>query len=91
MFLCHYNKYPDEEIERLKDTAVKVATPLREGKPLYFLKIEQALLQVDKKVIPISKMVDLVAENAYPLGENSKEFKGILEYFHNNCTILYFN
>ena len=85
------NKYPDEEIESLKDTAVRVATPLREGKPLYFLKIEQALLQVDKKVISRSKMVDLVAENAHPLGEDSEEFKGILEYFHNNRTILYFN
>ena len=36
-------------------------------------------------------MLDLVAENTFSLDKNSPEFKGILKYFHNNCTILHFS
>ena len=39
------NKYRDEEIERLKSTAIKAATSLKKEQPIYFLKIERALLQ----------------------------------------------
>ena len=85
------NKYRDEEIDRLKAAAVKVATSLREEKPLFFLKIEQALLQLNKQIISISAMLDLVAENTFSLDKNSPEFKGILKYFHNNRTILHFS
>ena len=36
-------------------------------------------------------MFDLVIENAFSLDKNSSEFIGILKYFHNNRTILYFS
>ena len=85
------NKHRDEEIERLKVAAVEVATSLREEKPIFFLKIEQALLQVNKEVISVSAMLDLVAENVFSLDKNGPEFIGILKYFHNNRTILHFS
>ena len=85
------NKYRDEGIEELKVAAIKVAISLREEKPVYFLKIEQALLQQSKQIISISTMLDLVAENAFSLDKSSPEFEGILKYFHNNRTILHFN
>ena len=85
------NKCRDEQIEHLKAAAVQVATLLKEEKPIFFLKIEQALLRLNKQVILMSMMLDLVAENAFPLDVDSPEFKGILKYFHNNRTILYFS
>ena len=85
------NKCRDEEIEHLKVAAVEVANSLREEKPIFFLKIEQALLQVNKEVISVSAMLDLVAENVFSLDKNSPEFKGILKYFHNSRIILHFS
>ena len=87
------NKYRDEEIERLKDAAAGVATLLRaKEKPLLmFLKIERVLLQRKEHVIAVSTILDLVAENTFPLHESSPEFKRILEYFHNNRTIMHFS
>ena len=85
------NKYRDEEIEHLKAAAIKVAISLKEDKPIYFLKIEQALLQQSKQIISISAMLDLVTENTFLLDKSSPEFEGILKYFHNNRTILHFN
>ena len=84
------NKNRDEEIEHLKSAAVEVAASLREEKPIFFLKIEQALLQLNKQIISVSMMCDLVAENAFPLDKNSAEFKGVLQYFHNTRIILHF-
>ena len=84
------NKYRDEEIAHLQSAAVKVAASLREEKPIYFLKIEQALLQLEEQIISVSTMLDLVAENTFTLDINSPEFKGILKYFHNNRIILHF-
>ena len=84
------NKCRDEEIERLKAAAVKVATALRKEKPIFFLKIEQALLQLNEQIISVSTMLELVAKNAFSLDKNSPEFIGILKYFHNNRTILHF-
>ena len=43
------NKFRDEEIEHLKTAAVRVATLLRDNIPIFFLKIEQALLKVNKR------------------------------------------
>ena len=85
------NKYWDEEIDRFKTAAIRVATILKEGKPIFFLKIEQALLQLKEQVISVSTMLDLVAKNGFSLDKNSPEFKGILKYFHNNRTILHFS
>ena len=87
------NKYQDQEIENLKDTAIQVAITLRaKQKPiLMYLKMEKVLLQLEKKVIEISTMLDLVKENTFSLNENSPEFKDMLKYFHNNRTIIYFN
>ena len=82
----------DEEIEKLKDAATGVATLLRaKEKPLLmYLKIERVLLQLKKKVISVSTMHNLVAENT-SLDKNSPEFKRILEYFHSNRTIMHFS
>ena len=85
------NKYRDEEIVKLKTVAARVAASLRQDKPIYFLKIEQALIQLNKQVISVSTMLDLVAKTTFTLDVNSPEFKGILKYFHNNRTILHFN
>ena len=85
------NKCRDEEIRHLQAAAVAVAASLREEKPIFFLKIEQALLQLEEQVISVSTMLDLVVENTFPLDKNSPEFKGILKYFHNNRIILHFS
>ena len=85
------NKCRGEEIRSLKVAAIKVATSLREEQPIFFLKIEQALLQLNKQVISLSMMLHLVAENTFLLDKNSPEFKGILKYFHKNRTILHFS
>ena len=92
-FSCFFvsNKYRDEEIEYLKAAAVGIATSLREEKLIFFLKIEQALLQLNKQIISVSTMLDLVIKNTFSLDRNSPEFKGILKYFHNNRTILHFS
>ena len=85
------NKCRDEEIECLQAAAVRIAALLRKEKPIFFLKIEQALLQLNKQVISVSTMLDLVVKNGFLLDINSPEFKGILKYFHNNRTILHFS
>ena len=90
---CYFvsNKCRDEEIERLKDTAIKAASSLRQKQPIFFLKIERALLQHKKPVISTYMMLDEVTRVTFPIAEHSSEFKGILEYFHNKRTILYFS
>ena len=85
------NKHRDEEIEHLKVAAFRVATSLREDKPIFFLKIEQALLQLNRQIISISTLFDLVVENTFSLDVNSPEFKGILKYLHKNRIILHFS
>jgi len=85
------NKCRDKEIERLKSISVKAATSLRIKQPIFFLKIERALLQRKEHIISKSQMVDFIAENAFPIAENSTEFKGVLKYFHEKRVILYFS
>ena len=59
---------------------------------MFFLKIEQALLQLNKDIISTSKIFDLVVENTVQLDKYSPEFfNGILKYFHDNRTILHFS
>ena len=85
------NKIRDKEIEHLKAMAIKVATALQKKQPIYFLKIEQALMQQTEPVISKSAMFDLVTKNTFPLAESSPEFEGTLRYFHNKRTILHFS
>ena len=85
------NKCRDEVIAHIQAAAIRIASSRSEEKPIYFLKIEQALLQLQEQVISVSTMLDLVAENTFTLDRNSPEFKGILKYFHNNRTILHFS
>jgi len=85
------NKFRDEEIERLKNSAVKAATSLRKKQPIFFLKIERALLSHNKQVISKSMLLEIIKQSVFPLAENSTEFKGILRYFHNKRTILHFS
>ena len=85
------NKLRDEEIERLKDSAVKAATSLRKKQPIFFLKIERALLSHNEQVITVSTLLEIIAQTTFPLARNSAELKGILRYFHNKRTVLYFN
>ena len=90
---CYFvsNKCRDEEIEHLKNTAVKAAVALRNKQPIFFLKIEQALLQHKEPVISKLVMLGLVTKATFSVAEDSLEFKGILRYFHNKRTILYFS
>ena len=85
------NKCRDEEIEYLKNTAIKAASSLRQKQPIFFLKIEQALLQHKDSIISKSMMLDVVVKVTFPIAENSPEFDSIVRYFHDKRTILYFN
>ena len=85
------NKFRDEEIERLKNSAVKVATSLRKKQPIFFLKIERALLSHSKQVISKSTLLEIIAQSTFPLAENGEEFEAILKYFHNKRSILHFS
>ena len=84
------NKLRDEEIDRLKDCTIAVASSLRNEQPIFFLKIEQSLLQLEEQIISISTMVDVVAKSSFSISEDSPEFKAILHYFHTKRTILHF-
>ena len=90
---CYFvsNKCRDEEIEHLKNAAIKAAISLRQKQPIFFLKIERALLQHKEPIISKSTMLDVITKVTFPVAENSSEFEGILRYFHNKRTILYFS
>ena len=85
------NKCPDEEIRRLKVVAINVGISLQKKQPIYFLKIEQALMQQKEPVISISQMLDLVTNSSFALAESSSEFQGTLKYFHDKRIILHFS
>ena len=85
------NKFRDEEIERLKNSAVKAATLLRKKQPIFLLKIERALLSHGDQVISISTLLKIIAHSTFPLAENGEEFEAILRYFHNKRSILHFS
>ena len=85
------NKFRDEEIERLKNSAVKAAVSLRKKQPIFFLKIERALLSHIEQVISTSILLEIIAESTFPLAKNGAEFEAILRYFHNKRTILHFS
>ena len=90
---CYFvsNKCRDEEIEHLKNAAIKAAISLRQKQPIFFLKIERALLQHKEPIISKSMMLDVITKVTFPVAENSSEFEGILRHFHNKRTILYFS
>ena len=85
------NKCRDEELDRLKDVTIEVASSLRREQPIFFLKIEQSLLLQKEQIISKSKMAEIVADSSFPLTEDSSEFEGVLEYFHTKRTILHFS
>ena len=85
------NKVRDKEIECLKNTTIKAAASLRKKQPIFFLKIERALLSHNEQVISKSKFLKIIAQSLFSLDENSAEFKGILKYFHNKRVILHFS
>ena len=84
------NKHRDEEIERLKATVIVAATSLKKLQPVFFLKIERVLLAHKAQIISRSMLLDIIAECAFPVAEDSKEFEGILRYFHGKRTFLHF-
>ena len=90
---CYFvsNKCRDEEIEHLKNAAIKASISLRQKQPIFFLKIERVLLQHKEPIISKSMMLDVITKVTFPVTENSSEFEGILRYFHNKRTILYFS
>ena len=90
---CYFvsNKYRDVEIEHLKNATIKAAISLRQKQPIFFLKIERALLQHKEPIISKSMMLCVITKVTFPVAENSSEFKGILMYLHNKRTILHFS
>ena len=84
------NKFHDEEIERLKNTAIETATPLKKDQPIYICKIEAELLQCREHVISKSHMLELVTKCSIPMTESSSEFVRVLRYLHEKRAILYF-
>ena len=85
------NKCRDEEIDRLKDVTIAVASSLRREQPIFFLKIEQSLLLQKEQIISKSKMAEIVAHSSFSLSEDSPEFEGVLNYFHTKRAILHFS
>ena len=85
------NKYRDEEIDRLKDVTISVASCLRKEQPIFFLEIEHSLLVSEKQVISKSTLADIVTKCSFSMSEDSPEFKDLLHYFHSKRTILYFS
>ena len=85
------NKCHDEEIERLKNTAIEASTLVKKGQPIYILNIEAELLQCKEHAISKSNMLDLVTKCTIPMAENSSEFEDLLRYLHERCTISYFS
>ena len=85
------NKCRDEEIDRLKDVTISVASCLRKKQPIFFLKIEYSLLELENQVISKSMLADIVGKCSFPMSEDSPEFKSLLHYFHSKRTILYFS
>ena len=82
------NKVRDE---RLKKSAVKAAASLRKKHPIFFLKIEKALLSHNKQVISKLMLLEIIAQSTFSLAENGAQFEAILRYFHNKRTILHFS
>ena len=85
------NKCRDKEIERLKIDVVKSACSLKKKQPVFFLKIEQAILNCRDNVISISKLCEIVSSNAFSINEKSPKFEEIMTYFHNKRTFLHFS
>ncbi|XP_065898021.1 uncharacterized protein [Dysidea avara] len=85
------NKFRDEEIERLKNTASEAAASMNRNQPVYILKIEEALLQCKEHIISKSDMLDLVTNHSLPMTKNSPDFEDLLIYLHEKRTILYFS
>ena len=85
------NKFRDEEVERLKSATKEAATSLKKMQPIFLLQIERALLTHKQKIISLSMLVDIIAENAFPISESSPEFNGIVKFFHGKRTILHFS
>ena len=85
------NKCRDKEINRLRVTAIEVGNALQKRQPIYFLKIERALMQLNEPVISKSQMLNLVTKNTFAITENGLEFKGTLKYFHDKRIILHFS
>ena len=75
----------------MKNSTVKAATSLRRKQPIFCLKIKRTLLSHYEQVISKSKLLKIIAQSLFSLDENSAEFKGILEYFHNKRVILHFS
>ena len=90
---CHFvsNKCRDEGIEHLKNTTIEVASSLRIKQPIFFLKIERALLQQKEAILSKSMILNVITKVTFPIAENSPELDGILRYFHDKRTILYFS
>ena len=85
------NKCRDEEIEHLKNSAIKAATSHTKMQPIFFLKIERALLNHKDQAISKSEMANIIASSAFPIAEDSSEFESLLKYFHDKRVILNFN
>jgi len=85
------NKNHDEEIERLKYTAIEACASLEKDQPIYILKIEEALLHCKEHIISKSDMLGLVTNLSLPMIESSSDFEDLLMYLHEKRTILYFN
>ena len=91
---CYFvsNKVRDGELHCLKAEAMGIARFIqKKQQPIYFLKIEHALMQQTEPVISKSMMLDLVTKHAFKIAKNCPEFEGTLRYFHNKRTILHFN
>jgi len=85
------NRLHDEEIERLKNTAIEAAVPLMKYQPIYILKVEAELLQCREHVISKRNMLDLATKCSIPMAENSVDFEDLLRCLHEKRAILYFN
>ena len=86
------NKHRNSEmISQLHDAVLQVSLPiLSKEYPIVYLKIERSLLSISKGVITFEEFHSVAESCGFHSRIDSKEFTGVLEYFHHRGTILHF-
>ena len=76
---------------RLQEVVLQVALPiLSKQHPLVYLKIEKQVLSADKGVLKMDEFHSITNNCGFSASIESKQFMGVLEYFHHRGTILHF-
>ena len=87
------NKFRNPAVTaQLQEVVLQVARPiLSKEHPLVYLKIEKRVLSIDKGVLKLAEFHSITKECGFVASISSREFLGVLEYFHHRGTILHFS